>query len=99
MKVNHFWSYTLNYLTYMPVLSTVSGIMGKRFTSEIDQRMLELRIQRLLKEKEYAEFANKSLDSVRRDRKQGRGPKHVRINGAIRYKVSDIEDFLQANSK
>jgi len=58
-----------------------------------------LRKLRLLKEREYAEIVDKTLDSVRRDRRMGRGPKHIRVNGAIRYRPEDVEEYLAANCK
>ena len=52
----------------------------------------------LITEPEYAALVKRSLASVRRDRRQGKGPRHVRVGGVIRYRVSDIEAFLSRNS-
>jgi predicted DNA-binding transcriptional regulator AlpA len=49
---------------------------------------------RLMNEKEVAAFLAVSLGTVRRWRLTGAGPKATKLAGLVRYKPSDIEEFL-----
>jgi hypothetical protein len=50
-------------------------------------------------EAQYAAFVKKSIHSVRRDRRSGKGAPWVRVSGAIRYFPAAVEDFLMANAE
>jgi predicted DNA-binding transcriptional regulator AlpA len=43
-----------------------------------------------------AQFYNVSTSKIRRWRREGKGPKWVRIGGAIRYNPLDVKDFLES---
>lgn len=45
----------------------------------------------MLTEKELAKILNVSVQTVRRMRKRGEGPAHIKIGRLIRYRVEDIE--------
>ena len=45
----------------------------------------------MLTEKELAAILNVSVQTVRRMRKKGTGPAHIKIGRLIRYRVEDIE--------
>lgn len=47
-----------------------------------------------LDDKELAQLLNISVASVRRWRLHGRGPKATKIGASIRYKLADIEEFI-----
>lgn len=53
-------------------------------------------------EKRAAELLSISIDSLRRARRAGRGPRFVRIGGGpnstVRYRISDLDAWLQENS-
>ena len=54
--------------------------------------------RRLWTERKLAEFENKSIHSVRRDRRLGLGPPYERVGGAIRYQPEVVEAYLQWNT-
>lgn len=47
-----------------------------------------------LDEKQVAELLSVSLSSLRRWRLLGRGPRATKIGTSVRYKLADIEDFI-----
>jgi hypothetical protein len=50
----------------------------------------------LLTEKQAARFLSRSVSSLRRDRRSIRGPKFIRMGRSIRYRASDLADYLDA---
>jgi hypothetical protein len=52
----------------------------------------------LLTERQFAAYAQKNVDSIRRDRKLGTGPRYVKVGGAIRYRWEDIEEYFASQS-
>jgi predicted DNA-binding transcriptional regulator AlpA len=55
----------------------------------------------LLTEKQTAAYLNRSASSLRRDRKNGTGPRFVRLGHSIRYARTELDAYLSAlmNSK
>ncbi len=51
---------------------------------------------RFLNEKEVAALLTVSVATMRRWRLLGRGPKATKIGAAVRYKRTDIEEFLNS---
>ena len=52
-------------------------------------------------EKHAADLCGLSIDTLRRYRRAGTSPVYVRIggpNGPIRYRVADLDEWLQSNS-
>jgi predicted DNA-binding transcriptional regulator AlpA len=49
---------------------------------------------RLMNEKEVAAHLAVSLATIRRWRLTGAGPKATKLGGLVRYKPSDVDDFL-----
>jgi predicted DNA-binding transcriptional regulator AlpA len=50
----------------------------------------------LLKEKPAAAYITRSVSSLRRGRKDGTGPKFVRIGRSIRYLKSELDAYIAA---
>jgi predicted DNA-binding transcriptional regulator AlpA len=48
----------------------------------------------LLNEHQVARHLNISVGTIRRYRLLNRGPKYLKLNAAVRYKVSDLEAWL-----
>lgn len=53
----------------------------------------------LMKEEEAANVLRLKADTLKRWRLMGRGPAFYRLGGAIRYRLSDIEIFLNNSHK
>jgi DNA-binding transcriptional MerR regulator len=51
----------------------------------------------LMTSKEAAVYLRISEDTLRRWRCRGLGPKYIRINGRILYRLRDLERFLDLN--
>jgi predicted DNA-binding transcriptional regulator AlpA len=49
---------------------------------------------RLMNEKEVAAHLAVSVATIRRWRLLGQGPKATKLGGLVRYKPSDVEEFL-----
>ena len=49
----------------------------------------------LLREVEVAKRLNVSISSLRRWRYEKIGPKFIRIGGILRYRLTDVDDFIQ----
>ena len=52
----------------------------------------------LLKEGEAAQILTCQPSALRRWRREGRGPRFIRVERLIRYRQSDLEDFIEQNS-
>jgi predicted site-specific integrase-resolvase len=50
--------------------------------------------QSLVTEDEAASILRVSLTSLRRWRRQGRGPVYRKLNRAVRYRLDDLMDFI-----
>ena len=50
----------------------------------------------LLLDTEVAEILGASISSVRKWRLQGRGPRFVRLGGAVRYRESDVLEYVES---
>ncbi len=55
--------------------------------------------QRLLKEGEAAQALAMEVATLRRWRWAGRGPRFLKIGGAVRYAQSDIAEFIEAGRR
>ena len=53
----------------------------------------------LLKEGEAAEILNLEVATLRRWRFSGRGPRYLKLGGAVRYEPVDIEAFKEAGRR
>lgn len=53
----------------------------------------------LVTEKSAARLYAVSTAALRRWRREGRGPRWVRVGKCVRYRVRDLEQFLDANSR
>ena len=53
----------------------------------------------LLKEREVAQFLNLEVATLRRWRFSGRGPRYLKLGGAVRYELVDIEAFKEAGRR
>lgn len=49
----------------------------------------------LLREREVASILNVSIYKVQRMRITGDGPKFCKIGGCVRYRLSDIQDYIE----
>lgn len=54
---------------------------------------------RLLKEREVAQFLNLKVATLRRWRWSGRGLPFLKLGGAVRYELADIEAFKEASRR
>ncbi len=54
---------------------------------------------RLLKEGEAAKFLSLEVATLRRWRWSGRGPRFLKLGGAVRYELADIEAFKEASRR
>ncbi len=52
----------------------------------------------LFVEGEVAQVLKCTTSALRRWRREGRGPRFVRVGRLIRYSKSDLEDFIEENS-
>jgi hypothetical protein len=59
--------------------------------------MKDYRQRTLIDEKKLAEIINRSVQTLRNDRCQGRGLPFIRIGGSIRYDLADVERYLKQN--
>lgn len=50
----------------------------------------------LITEKEFAGMIKRSLTTIRRDRREGRGPVFIRIGRHIRYRIADVKEYMAA---
>ena len=53
----------------------------------------------LLKEGEAAEILNLEVATLRRWRWSARGPRYLKLGGAVRYELVDIESFKEAGRR
>ncbi len=52
----------------------------------------------ILTETEVAEILRCTKAALRRWRREGRGPRFIRVGRLIRYRLSDVEEFLEKNA-
>jgi predicted DNA-binding transcriptional regulator AlpA len=52
----------------------------------------------LLTEKQIKDFYNLSIPWQRRTRREGRGPRFLKVGKMVRYRQADIEEFLAAHT-
>ena len=55
--------------------------------------------QKLLKEHEAAERLSLEVATLRRWRWAGKGPRFLKIEGAVRYDPNDISEFVEASRR
>lgn len=55
---------------------------------------MESQVPRVVREAEAARIMGVSVGSLRRWRREGRGPNFVRIERCVGYRISDLESFL-----
>jgi hypothetical protein len=53
----------------------------------------------LLTEKEAAAILRRSVSSLRRGRISGSGPNFIRLGRSIRYRLSDLQTYIEKNRK
>jgi hypothetical protein len=68
-------------------------------TSQPSERasVADPKLERLLNEHEYARIANRSVASIRRDRRFGKGCPYVKLGALVRYRPADVRAFLERN--
>ncbi len=54
---------------------------------------------RMLKEREAAELLAMEVTTLRRWRWAGKGPRFLKIGGAVRYDLADLETFIVASRR
>jgi predicted DNA-binding transcriptional regulator AlpA len=54
--------------------------------------------QELLREKQVSKWINASTAALRRWRREGKGPKFVKLGRLVRYRVEDVEAWIGARS-
>ncbi len=52
----------------------------------------------LLNEKQVAQLLCCTTSALRRWRREGRGPRFVKIGRLVRYRQEDVEDFVNQNT-
>ena len=52
----------------------------------------------ILNETEVAEMLRCTKAALRRWRREGRGPRFIRVGRLIRYRMPDVEEFLESNA-
>ncbi len=52
----------------------------------------------LLTEQQVAERLNCTKSALRRWRREGRGPRFVKIGRLVRYRQADVEDFIERSA-
>lgn len=55
-------------------------------------------LETLLTAEEVSPIVGKTVDALRQDRYKGRGLPYIKLGGLIRYRASDIEAYLEANT-
>ena len=57
----------------------------------------DMTLEPLLDEYEYSKITGRSVPSVRRDRLLGKGCPYVKLQALVRYRPSDVRQFLETN--
>lgn len=52
-------------------------------------------VEKMLSTKEVAKILGLSHRTLENYRQNGRGPKYVKVGGCIRYKVSDVMEWIE----
>ena len=77
-----------------------SNLQAQTPTQDERVKRLEKRLEEL--EKEVAELLNVSLSWLQKGRVYGQGPDYIKLKspkGAIRYRISDIEQFVEQSQR
>lgn len=53
----------------------------------------------LIKETELSQILNIEVATLRRWRWAGRGPRFLKLGGAVRYDLADVEEFIEASKR
>jgi predicted DNA-binding transcriptional regulator AlpA len=56
-------------------------------------------MDRCIGERQLAELTNLTAQTLRRWRCEGKGPRFLRLGGAVKYRMSDVESWLAANTQ
>ena len=70
--------------------------MGRNAVSENNRILLT---RTMLREQEVADFLNLKVATLRRWRWSGDGPCFFKLNGAVRYRRSDLEAYIEAQRR
>lgn len=54
--------------------------------------------RKLVSEKELEIITGRSARTWQKDRLFGRGPKFYRLNGSVKYKLSEVWEWIEANA-
>jgi predicted DNA-binding transcriptional regulator AlpA len=54
------------------------------------------REEQFMTEREVAQLLNRSVKTLRNDRSLGRGPKFVKLGRAVRYRPSDVLEYVNS---
>lgn len=63
----------------------------------IKVQLPDIRFDELLTPAELAKILKRPVETLNRDRSRGRGMPYIKLNGSIRYRVSDLERWLESN--
>ncbi|MBU3887215.1 AlpA family transcriptional regulator [Methylosinus sp. KRF6] len=53
----------------------------------------------LLTEQQAAEYLNLAVRTLQQWRVQGKGPKFIKLSRAVRYRQSDLEDYISSSER
>jgi predicted site-specific integrase-resolvase len=56
-------------------------------------------VEKLLTTSEAAELLRLKTNSLEVWRCQGRGPRFIKLEGAVRYRLEDLKDYLECRTK
>lgn len=79
--------------------------LATRYDMQISQQRTSTRIadgtelEPLLDEVEFSRITGRSVASARRDRLLGRGCPHIKLGALVRYRPSDVRDYIERNRK
>jgi len=59
------------------------------------KRVIEIELETLLTEHEYAQLTKRSVASVRRDRLLRQGCPYLKLGALVRYRPEDVRAFLE----
>ncbi len=55
-------------------------------------------MDRIITEREAAKLAGWSCDALIKWRREGRGPQYIRVGRSIRYRLSDLLDWIEEHT-
>ncbi len=56
-------------------------------------------VYKLIRPSVAAEMLDVSEETLKRWREDGRGPRHVKIEGRVKYRLSDVQTYIDESSR